>query len=422
MYTRYRNIAAVTESRTYTAGEDNSINGCGSSWWTLWPVVSATQIYTHGGKEMWDNVTPNFKARKARGEILPTQPMRSIERAAPDIIIVQSVRRDNHTCNCTVDTGSYYREELWTYPFGHLPTPPPEIITTGQALKSAIADAKSGMDLGTLFGEKRETANYIGGRFRDIALTTKRHQRALANIAKTAAGYAGTKKQRIRSQKDVSSAWLEYRYAIMPIVYSIKDALKVLSEGRIIRSYGHFRRTNQARSREVVATAWWPDNTIRYQLSRETTVRIQIHSAALAQAEVYALSTNITINPLLTAWELLRLSFVVDWFIDIGDTLASFDMPWDANIRDLSETITTTTTTEYKLDVAASGYFTVYTGCGDTQSLTEEFTLLGETLGTQKEKVRTRRSVSEASIVPRIDVNLSWKRLLDSLALIRVMR
>lgn len=122
-----------------------------------------------------------------------------------------------------------------------------------------------------------------------------------------------------RTAKEVDAAaqvWMTYRYGIMPIVYSIGDALDFLT------SKGFFRTI---RKRE--------DDTVTVKVGSSThTLSIQERCWGKMAIDLTkdSWTNGLSTAPIVTAWELLPLSFVVDWALNVGDLLAALVPPSEA--------------------------------------------------------------------------------------------
>lgn len=120
--------------------------------------------------------------------------------------------------------------------------------------------------------------------------------------------------------KDAASLWMGYRYGVMPLVYSINDGLDLLEmenrkfqsfRGRLDIPFEKFR----ARGYECTSA---PDTEHRVFLKYGYDLESSIHQ-------------GLKINLAATAWELVPLSFVLDWFFQIGDYLTAFFTPGNVN-------------------------------------------------------------------------------------------
>lgn len=115
----------------------------------------------------------------------------------------------------------------------------------------------------------------------------------------------------------VSELWLQYRYAMQPIVYSVEDILASLELG--VRTYDTLRSGIEIPSVITI-------DEVEYDIP-------VIHRVFLKRkydiSNVTQFSQNESLNGFKTAWELVPLSLLVDWFINIGDLLgAAFGMSY----------------------------------------------------------------------------------------------
>lgn len=114
----------------------------------------------------------------------------------------------------------------------------------------------------------------------------------------------------------LADIWLNFRYNIMPNVYAAEDALKLYEsytadfitgrdssgwvDGPVFESYG-----------------WDP---LKIEQRYNCVIKRGVNSR-------FRWSTVTKSNILTTAWELVPLSFVVDWFVNIGDLLTAISSP-----------------------------------------------------------------------------------------------
>jgi len=117
-----------------------------------------------------------------------------------------------------------------------------------------------------------------------------------------------------RTARYAGSKWLEWRYAVTPLMYDMEDMMGYLYAGSIKPDIE--RIASGAKARRNFNS---PTNIISSSMDIRFVVYAQ-KSATTSEFQKLGL-----LNPLVPLWELTPLSFVIDWFIPIGDSLASLD-------------------------------------------------------------------------------------------------
>lgn len=108
--------------------------------------------------------------------------------------------------------------------------------------------------------------------------------------------------------------WMQYRYAIMPLVYSYRDIVKTINRG-----IDTTLRSGVDISPSSLNTNL-PDATSTYMWV-EATGSIKVRATVFQHYDFERVSrlAAVGMNPLVTAWELIPYSFVADWFVNMGD-------------------------------------------------------------------------------------------------------
>lgn len=185
-------------------------------------------------------------------------------------------------------------------------------------------------------GEFAETAKFLEGRVGQIvrflnteaSVSLRTGKRAKPMIRERGTGkWIRNPRYPVLSWPDVpklmSNAWLEYSYAFIPLLSDIHGSMQTLAEA----PYAMNRTTTRAKmevredlngSYQAGALPW--KSTGYKTAKRQIGIQFSIRNPLLHSFSKLGLT-----NPLSLGWELTRLSFVVDWFLPIGNALDSLD-------------------------------------------------------------------------------------------------
>lgn len=220
----------------------------------------------------------------------------------------------------------------------------------------AVADIKgNGVNLANMLGEYKQTASMFGSLSKDVAALTlaviKRDPRILL--------------PRGRWDKTLARRHLEYVYGVSPFVQDMNGAVKALRQRLngprpIVLPVHHTIRADRYASGFLDGM---PKEPIKwYGRSLRTT---SLHGYyTLRNVELLSAFGQYGVtNPLATAWELTPFSFVVDWWLNIGEVLDSLDsILYVDQTRSIGTvSVKSSGRTDYLLwDVHASGFYRKY--------------------------------------------------------------
>lgn len=161
----------------------------------------------------------------------------------------------------------------------------------------------------------------------ESAQTVKMVRNAL-RLKKTMADFVvKSLRGRRQSISELSGKWLEYRYGWMPLVYSIYDAADTL--GRQIRSKEiRLQERGSVRTSDAYSLSYGDtvDSRVSYSWDWQHSTRMEIgYRFNPIDPTLQSLANWTSLNPLSIAWELTPLSFVADWFVNVGDQLRSWE-------------------------------------------------------------------------------------------------
>jgi hypothetical protein len=188
------------------------------------------------------------------------------------------------------------------------------------------------------------------------------------------------------------NTWMLYRYGITPLVSdvsAISDLLGTLQDRALVRRIAlkrHLRTFQRVKytipDSAVLDPSGW--KTVEQDLHTRRVAYVQYRNDI--DANMLGLS-----NPAQLAWEVIPYSFVVDWFIGIGDYLSSLDA-----LNATTRVSSTTTKVGFSREVWPSGY---------TEGLARSYDRATDSPLTPDP--------------PRWEPSLNWKRLTDSTVMLR---
>lgn len=193
-----------------------------------------------------------------------------------------------------------------------------------QLVTQLVAEANSATwDLATEIGEMPETIKMVLKGVMDgvrLLLRFKRELKKKLELQKTDFRNHGRLGNESLAE-EIAKLWMQYRYGIMPIVYSVNDGLDFLEmENRKFQSF-------RGRKDMPVESFNLPGG---YILQESPTVQ---HRCFLKYG--YDLDASVPqglkINLASTAWELFPFSFIWDWFFQVGDFLTASFTPGVVN-------------------------------------------------------------------------------------------
>lgn len=349
---------------------------------------------------MQDVVIPKFKSRSAAGEIFNNPMVTQTDSFVNPLVTVTSLRGTElegrtYSTESRVDT-LQARFPSWQLQLDG---------AVESAYDSAIVDAYAGItanvnNTALWLGEFKETVSMLF----DVMKGTK----ALFDM---------TKRQRKKwkegklSPEGGQQLTLQLLYGILPLEQSIAQVMEGLFQvhdhGKRITSRG-FRVSSDSDSYQVDTDNHWPfgsSNRLQVDIKQQIaeTLEVTIRAGCLTEIDLTNTSfAGIIFDPkqvVSTAYALARLSFVVDWIINVGGTLAAWSPAAGVNVLSSFVSVEIKREMDVSTTFATKGYYhgPVVGGLSNKASIL---------------KFRKPIDRSDLVVIPPLDINLDIEKIL----------
>jgi hypothetical protein len=358
---------------------------------------------------MLDIVTPNFKSLIARGQII-NNPMALSKYSF--VSSPGSYQASGYKTNSPTDLFTFVTDVPLSAPFGatSLSWAPLDIELQDWESNRQIALAKAwaNVDMSSVqalasLGELPETLHWMASLVKRMisiirAFTAKRLLLEASKVFRNGTSVLN----------EMSELWLEFRYAIRPLVYDAQQVIEAWN-AHLAKSDRFTARGYNRVALETTTDVFHVDSTI---VSRVSTFEANFRAGVLytVDANINDISANWGLDqPLESVWELIPFSFIVDWFFNVGDVLAA--QTANPHLTPLASWVTeelTTTVTDTLV-----GFDAVVSP--STWTVTSSSWTSGTAVA--KQIYKRRLASPYVSKLPRIDINLDPTKLLDLVAI-----
>lgn len=277
-------------------------------------------------------VTPNFRAKKRAGTLPVNNYTSRLSRTA---VLSNDMYNYRKYSDGRVEYDSWVRTATPytpTLPFDQGPSNDGLIDLNNKAL-SRLADQASAvkMNVAQFFGERRQLASMLAATAQRVLSAGRALRSADPRAFATALSLSGDETrdlkhrfkhvQRTPVDKRIAQHWLEYIYGWRPLLMDVHDATELMAQkiaGERYPSELYASARVVRESLQTGVTAYGAKILWQYRHRQKMHVKYVLEDTA---KQVLA-QTGIS-NPALLAWELLPYSFVVDWFLPVGNYLES---------------------------------------------------------------------------------------------------
>lgn len=222
---------------------------------------------------------------------------------------------------------------------GQVPGPNPDMRDTAEykalsKLASKLSDQSQSWNAAVFLGESKQTLNMFVSTAEKLARAMKlMKQGRVKNALQVLSGdkknissrYAG----KIPTSVQASNLWLEHRYGWLPLLKDLDDAARYLARKMVDSTIRPVRITGVGKSEttstiEIVDNAYTTPSSVYIRASgnsrQEYECKLSVWVLPKPRQTFEELGFT---DPYSVAWELAPFSFVVDWFVNVGEVLSS---------------------------------------------------------------------------------------------------
>lgn len=203
------------------------------------------------------------------------------------------------------------------------------------SIRAAVKNQK--FDAGAFLGELSSTVGHLAHTVNRISQAYRSLRHGNLRGVEQALGCGTLRRSRhhpphtyhVDYAKDAGSMWLEYTYGWKPLLSDAHDAAEAFASNqlgeppkrlKVSRTVSGSVDLSTRFSANSGTTGFTDTTSHRIDISIRRTATLKMDSPLIAKASALGLT-----NPLAVAWEVLPFSFVVDWFLPVGDFLGNLD-------------------------------------------------------------------------------------------------
>lgn len=202
---------------------------------------------------------------------------------------------------------------------------PEAYIKARASLAKQVNDMK--VNLGQAFAERKQTANLLADTASRVAGMARELRRGnipnfLNSMSKKRGDDLLKRVRKTPPDKRVAQHWLELQYGWKPLMQDAHGAVELLNSSLDNGGFHYVRA--KANHNDFAYSAGTPGTGYGYKQTRKTQTKFGC-AFRLDSASRAGLAQTGLDNPALLAWELMPYSFVIDWFIPVGNYLEALN-------------------------------------------------------------------------------------------------
>lgn len=225
--------------------------------------------------------------------------------------------------------------------------------------------------------------------------------------------------------KQLADRYMELRYALRPLMYDMNGVVAALKhEAGSLNDRLTFRASKHATVNDSYSELLIKQNYNnscgnwkKYaQFEKYATRTVDVRAGVLTQLETLStLPVWGLANPVEAAWELVPFSFIVDWFLTVGDTLAAWTP--DYGLTALASWYVVTDTC-YRTAAYTRTWGTMPEGDDENNAISHDYNWTNVFYSVNN-TTKTRVPNPRRAILPSVTLNLNCFKLIDLLIIAR---
>lgn len=403
-------------ARTRSESQDNSV------------ATLVTKTYADGGfrlpdetgnttskveKSMTDVVTPDFKKLRSKGRIINSS-MSMVEEKIEDYVsswynyLGLSITSNGTTPDTGfIDQGTMPTSKMKIDPvglMGQLTTDKTTLVDLAASKAWANIDSSSAAMLVTIAEAKKTYASISSILYRSFSIFRAIKRGELARA------------RNLISQERLDNIYLEARYAIRPLFYDAKGIVEAFNKKRVDKTRYTARGSaegSDSASSSTRDTGAFASVYIRANYSGS--VRTKVRAYILYEIDASKLSNLQTwglVDPFSAGYELIPFSFIADWFCNLGTVIASW------NPKPFVNVLASGYTSETIYSLIGNGYPEIKPNYYSNQTARGR-SCSGNGSLVRMIRYKERVPALPKPILPHLDVNLNFLKILDLVLILR---
>lgn len=198
------------------------------------------------------------------------------------------------------------------------------------------------VNLGEVYGERHETLNMIRTNADRIGKAYAALRKGNFGGAAKALGLqprssAAAGSWAKNQSKAIANGWLELQYGWRPLIQDVYGGAEFLRKSFTLEKTGLMRASATRKLSDSNVAEYDINSPVGAKLTQTKSYSVDVKTCVYYRRNSSTLSTlnslGIT-NPAYLAWELTKFSFVVDWFVHVGDFISSLDATFGYTFQD----------------------------------------------------------------------------------------